>query len=289
MTSEPNSSPNDTSNRSSELTLRLISAAVGLPILGLVLYFGFWTVGVAAVIAAALVGIETRDMARRASVGLRSRILFLIIGGMIPATAVIVAATGNSRDVDRIGMVFGILALVFLVEILVMSRFRQIEIVRRNVILAYGAFVALALGILPFVASLADGRELLTFCILVVFASDSGAYLVGKLFGKRKLMPSVSPGKTWEGLIGGVISAVLAAWLLGLMMSLEFSTARIVFIGLSIAIVGAIGDLGESWIKRLAGVKDSGTIIPGHGGVLDRLDALAPNFMFIYFVDRWLG
>lgn len=289
MASKPNSSPTDTSNRSSELTLRLISAAVGLPILGLILYLGFWTVGVAAVVVAALVGIETRDMARRASGGYRSRILFLIVGGMIPATAVFVAATGNSRDVDRIGIVFGILALVFLVEILVTGRFRQIEIVRRNILLAYGAFVAIALGMLPFVASLADGRELLTFCILVVFASDSGAYFVGKRFGKRKLVPTVSPGKTWEGLIGGVISAVLAAWLLAELLSLEFSTARILVIGLSIAVVGVIGDLGESWIKRLAGVKDSGTIVPGHGGILDRLDALAPNFMFIYFVDRWLG
>ena len=289
MASESNSPPKEAGNRSSELTLRLSTAAVGLPILGLVLYLGFWTISVAAVLVAAVVGIETRDMARRASVGFISRILFLIIGGMVPATALFVAAAGNSRDVDRIGLVFGILALVFLVEILVTARFRQIEIVRRNIVLAYGAFVALALGMLPFVASLAGGRELLTFCILVVFASDSGAYFVGKRFGKRKMVPSVSPGKTWEGMIGGLISAVLVAWLLAELLSLEFSTARILFIGLSIAIVGTIGDLGESWIKRLAGVKDSGTIIPGHGGILDRLDALAPNFMFIYFVDRWLG
>ena len=181
------------------------------------------------------------------------------------------------------------MAFVLLVEIVITSRFRQIEFVRRNIVLSYGAFVALALGALPFVVSLSNGRELLTFCILVVFASDSGAYFVGRRFGSRKLAPSVSPGKTWEGLVGGVISAAIAAWLLGELLSLDYSTARILVIGLLIAVIGSVGDLGESWIKRLAGVKDSGVIMPGHGGIMDRLDALAPNFMLIYFVDQWLG
>ena len=208
---------------------------------------------------------------------------------MIPATALFVATIGDSADVGRVGAVFGILALLLLFEMVISSRFRQIEFVRRNIVLSYGAFVALALGTLPFIVSLPDGRELLTFCILVVFASDSGAYFVGKRFGVRKLAPSVSPGKTWEGLIGGMISAVLAAWLLGELLSLDYSTARILFIGLLIAVVGSAGDLGESWIKRLSGVKDSGVIVPGHGGILDRLDALAPSFLLIYFVDRWLG
>lgn len=289
MTPEPNRSPNGTRNTSSELTRRLITAAVGLPILGLVLYLGFWTVGVAAVVIAAVVGFETHGMVQRAAVGFRSHVVFPIIGAVVPATAVFVAATGDPTDVGRVGTVFGLLALLLLMEISVTGRFRQIEFVRRNIILSYGAFVVLALGTLPFVISLSNGRELLTFCILVVFASDSGAYFVGKRFGSHRLAPSVSPGKTWEGLIGGVISAILVAWLLGELLALDYPTARILLIGLSIAVIGAIGDLGESWIKRLAGVKDSGGIVPGHGGIMDRLDALAPNFMLIYFVDRWLG
>ncbi len=289
MTPEPNRLPHGTRKTPSELTLRLITAAVGLPILGLILYLGFWTIGIAAIVVAALVGVETRDMAQKTISGLRSRVAFLIIGGMIPATAVFVAAIGDSSNFEQVGTVFGVLALVFLFEIVITGRFRQIELVRRNIVLSYGAFVAIAVGILPFIVSLPDGRALLTFCILVVFASDSGAYLVGKRFGSHKLAPSISPGKTWEGLIGGVISAILVAWLLNELLALEYSTARILLIGLSIAVIGVLGDLGESWIKRLAGVKDSGVIVPGHGGILDRLDALAPNFMLIYFVDRWLG
>ena len=228
-------------------------------------------------------------MAHGAAVGFRSRVVFLIIGALIPVTALFVAATGDSVDVERVGAVFGILVLLFLTEMMITSRFRHIEFVRRNIVLSYGAIVVLALGTLPFVVSLPNGRELLTFCILVVFASDSGAYFVGKRFGARKLAPNVSPGKTWEGLIGGLISAVVVAWLLSELLSLDYSTARILVIGLTIAVVGSVGDLGESWIKRLAGVKDSGVIVPGHGGIMDRLDALAPNFMLIYFVDRWLG
>ena len=289
MTPEPNRLPNGTRKTPSELILRLIAAAVGLPILGLILYIGFWTVGIAAIVVAAVVGVETRDMAQKTISGFRSRVAFLIIGGMIPATAVFVAAVGDSSDVGRVGTVFGILALVFSFEMVIVGRFRQIELVRRNIVLSYGAFVAIAVGILPFIVSLPDGRELLTFCILTVFASDSGAYFVGKRFGSRKLAPSISPGKTWEGLIGGVISAILVAWLLSELLALEYSTARILLIGLSIAVIGVMGDLGESWIKRLAEVKDSGVIVPGHGGIMDRLDALAPNFLLIYFVGRWLG
>ena len=74
-----------------------------------------------------------------------------------------------------------------------------------------------------------------------------------------------------------------------MLLNLDYSAPRIVGIGSTIAIVGVIGDLSESWIKRLSSVKDSGGIIPGHGGILDRLDALAPNLMLIYFVERWFG
>ena len=208
MANEPNPSPTGTGNNPSELTLRLVTAAIGLPILGLILYFGFWTVGVAAIAIAGLVGMETREMAHRDSRDFKSRVVYLIIGGMIPATAVFLASIGEARGVETVAVVFGILAIVFLMETLITSRFRRIEFVRRNTVLSYGAFVVLALAMLPFLVTLPDGRELLTFCILVVFASDSGAYFVGKRFGRHRLAPNVSPGKTWEGLIGGVVAAV---------------------------------------------------------------------------------
>ena len=289
MSPDPNRPVTRSKNGSSEIKLRLISAAIGLPLLGLILYLGFWTVAVAAVVVAAVVGLETRDMAYGGSERISMKIVAAIVGGMVGATGMIVAAVGEPSDVGAVAATFGILSVALLAEILITSRFRQIAGVRRNIVLAYGAIIALAVAVLPFIASLDHGRELLTYAILVVFAADTGAYFIGKSLGAHKLAPSVSPGKTWEGLIGGVLSAVLASWILATLLSLDYSVARIVLTGLAIAVVGTSGDLGESWTKRLAGVKDSGGLVPGHGGILDRLDALAPNFMLIYFIDRWLG
>ena len=289
MSSDPNLPSKRLRGRSSELTLRLISAAIGLPALGLILFFGFWTVTAATIVVVAAVGFETRDMAYGQSKRYLPRIVAAIVGTVIGATGMVAVAVGKSEDVNAIGTAFGILAAALLLEILITSRFRHVPRVRRNMVLAYGAIVAIAVSVLPLIASLDQGRELLAYVILVVFAADTGAYFVGKQFGTRQLAPDVSPGKTWEGLIGGIAAALLASWLLANLLSLEYSVARILFTGLAIAIVGATGDLAESWMKRLSGVKDSGALVPGHGGIMDRLDALAPNFMLIYFIDRWLG
>jgi phosphatidate cytidylyltransferase len=103
--------------------------------------------------------------------------------------------------------------------------------------------------------------------ILLLMCIDIGAYIAGKAIGGPKLAPRVSPGKTWAGLAGGMMSAALLLW----MMSAE-RPIRLVLIGYGIAILAQAGDLFESWLKRRAGVKDSSNLIPGHGGVLDRMD-----------------
>lgn len=111
-----------------------------------------------------------------------------------------------------------------------------------------------------------------------VFLHDAGAYVVGTLFGRHKMAPDISAGKTWEGFMGGLLAVV--AWnmysVVTVYKSTFFSTRSLFFIGFSItfASVATLGDLFESWLKRRAGVKDSGWILPGHGGVLDRLDSL---------------
>ena len=137
------------------------------------------------------------------------------------------------------------------------------------------------------------GLAWLLTVILVTWLSDTGAYLTGRAFGRRKLIPHVSPNKTWEGLIGGLalatITSVLCAWLFGLDINLALAALA----GLVLAVVGVFGDLTESLIKRQAGVKDSGNLIPGHGGMLDRLDALLFTFpagLFVaYLIDRYIS
>jgi phosphatidate cytidylyltransferase len=124
------------------------------------------------------------------------------------------------------------------------------------------------------------GPQLLLFLILLVVAADVGAYFAGRNFGRNKLAPRVSPGKTWEGVLGGfVAAAVLAA--IGVWW-FKVDAPRFVALCLIVVVASIIGDLTESLFKRHAGLKDSGTLLPGHGGLLDRVDsvtAAAPVFL----------
>jgi phosphatidate cytidylyltransferase len=119
----------------------------------------------------------------------------------------------------------------------------------------------------------AHGIELLVWAFIVTWSTDIGAYFAGRSFGKRKLAPTISPNKTVEGLIGGIVAAALfgGAWALATRLGPALLILAPLF-----AIAAQAGDLFESGMKRRAGVKDSGTWLPGHGGVLDRLDGLVP-------------
>ena len=120
-----------------------------------------------------------------------------------------------------------------------------------------------------------DYRRILAL-LLLVWTADIGAYAAGKTFGKHKLAPKISPGKTWEGWVGGTLLTLLVGWGLGYLLP-EMSLAhRLVAAGV-VAVFGVLGDLAESMLKRSVDVKDSGRIMPGHGGLLDRFDA----FLFV--------
>jgi phosphatidate cytidylyltransferase len=133
-----------------------------------------------------------------------------------------------------------------------------------------------------------QGAQLLMYLFMLVWSADVGAYFVGKSMGKNKLMPNVSPGKTVEGFMGGVACAAILTLIVGFVCqwsSDEYITALLVTA--LIASVSVLGDLTESMFKRQAGVKDSGTILPGHGGILDRVDSLtatAPVFALCYLL-----
>lgn len=128
----------------------------------------------------------------------------------------------------------------------------------------------------------ADGSWLILLLLLIVWAADTGAYFAGKTFGKRKLAPHISPGKTQAGLLGGLITAALTAVLASSLMPIaSFDPVRLILVTLVTALVSVGGDLLISLHKRTSGFKDSGNLLPGHGGVLDRLDSLlaaAPFF-----------
>lgn len=178
------------------------------------------------------------------------------------ALTAIIAPTVLPRRVsahDAVGVVFGLVYLGWLVTHFVLLR------------------------------QLPTGRELFLLGLIGTWAFDSGSYFAGRAFGRRKLAPLVSPGKTVEGLVGGLIlGGVVITWLGRAWLHLAWVPG----LALAAAVMAAaqLGDLAESALKRRAGVKDSGTLIPGHGGVLDRFDSLLAVLPVVYYLAYlWLG
>ncbi len=121
----------------------------------------------------------------------------------------------------------------------------------------------------------AQGRIALLFLLVVVWASDIGAYVVGRLIGGRRLAPTISPGKTWSGAVGGLLAAVLGGQAVaGFSAHWAYDPVRVAAVAAVLGVASQLGDLFESAVKRHFGVKDAGRLIPGHGGLLDRLDGL---------------
>ena len=128
----------------------------------------------------------------------------------------------------------------------------------------------------------------LLFLFACVWVSDSAAFYAGRAFGQRKLAPAISPNKTVLGSAAGVLGAVAAALLFRLLSPLTWPLPFVILSGVFLSVLGQAGDLAESLVKRDAGVKDSGSIIPGHGGVLDRVDALLFTVPLFYYALMWL-
>lgn len=196
----------------------------------------------------------------------------------VPATAVLALALGLPL-VALVIMAVGASALALLGD----------RLSDRRPLRAVGGAVYVGAPALALVWLRADGptgMQHLLWLFVVVWATDVSAYLVGRTFGGPKLAPRISPGKTWSGLAGGVAGASLLGGLAAHAMGAGYWLAALV--GGCLAVVGQIGDLFESALKRRAGVKDSGHLIPGHGGLLDRIDGLvfaAPVFAGLI----WLG
>jgi phosphatidate cytidylyltransferase len=132
-----------------------------------------------------------------------------------------------------------------------------------------------------------DGLAWIWVALLSTWGADSLAYFTGRTIGRTKLWPRHSPRKTWEGLIGGIVGGMVGAILAALVFDLRLST--VIVIGAIIPIAGLFGDLSISMMKRQVGVKDSSNLLPGHGGVLDRLDSLLFVGIVVYYYALWVG
>ena len=154
--------------------------------------------------------------------------------------------------------------------------------------LASLCYVGVLLGHALLLYQLPDGRGLVLFLLAVTWAGESAAYLVGSAVGRHQMAPTISPGKTIEGAIGQVLASVGAGFALGWMVT-GWSSMEAAGIGLLLGVVGQVGDLAESVIKRSVGAKDTGALIPGHGGLLDRVDGLLFNTPALFYCVSVLG
>jgi phosphatidate cytidylyltransferase len=181
---------------------------------------------------------------------------------------------------------------VIVIAVLLWELFFKTDLKRSlpdGAVLLLGVFyIGWLLGHLILLRKLPGGEWLVFFVFLVTWAGDTGAYYTGKAIGRIPLSPQVSPNKTVEGAVGGLIlsvaAAVLAKWWFLAILSLR----EVLFLGFFLGLVGQLGDLVESMFKRSAGIKDSGGLIPAHGGVLDRVDSLIFTIPAFYYYLVWI-
>jgi phosphatidate cytidylyltransferase len=259
--------------------LRVLSALALVPVALGIVVAGGWIYAAFVGLLAVLMALEWRRLSEARFGAQYGRLAGGIALG-VSLAATIVAALGRPREAVAcvaIGMVLAV----------VLARTRAAASLWASIGVALVGLPAVALVWLRSIPEV--GLHLLLWLLIVVWTTDTAAYVIGRRVGGPRLAPVVSPGKTWSGLGGGVIGASLAsvitAWALGSERLVQFAGLGAVF-----AVLAQLGDLAESMLKRSAGVKDSGTLIPGHGGVLDRVDGLlltAPALALLVAFEAW--
>jgi phosphatidate cytidylyltransferase len=278
----------------SELARRVAFAVVAVPVALAVLWFGgIWL----ALLLALISGIGAWELYRIARAGGTTP---FTTAGVVAAAAVPLLVHADHERWLRVPISAATIAVLALLGASVWLRgvngrplaavsVTLFGVVYTGVMLSFGY----ALRYFPYAIDRRAGAALVLLPLLLTWASDTGAYFVGRAFGKRKLIPSVSPGKTVAGAVGAVVVTVIvcvvyARLVLRPAAQLGFTPLGAVLFGVLISVVAQLGDLVESLLKREAGVKDSSRILPGHGGVLDRFDSLFFVLPVAYPLLLWL-
>lgn len=251
---------------------RIVSALLGIPALIFFVYKGgicFFIL----VLLLALLGLwEFYNIINKA--GYKSMLYLLLLGGSIIPLAVFWKG---------IQIKFIIVAYLLLFFVSFLYRYPRYSPLDLSFSLLGVFYVAVGSSHLILLRNLNNGFWLISYVLIVVWSTDTGAYFTGNFIGKRKLAPHISPNKTWEGFVGGIVLSILSVYVMThYVQSLEGSSLLIITPFVSIA--GQLGDLFESTLKRFAKCKDSGNIIPGHGGILDRFDSLLWAAPLVYYL-----
>ncbi|MDQ3519893.1 MAG: phosphatidate cytidylyltransferase [Gemmatimonadota bacterium] len=274
----------------SELAKRVLASVVLVPVTLASGWYGDWALAALLSIAAAISSWELFRIAREGGVE-----PFVMLG--VPIAAIVpLVIHARYRGVFTLGVTSASIAFLIILAMCIWLRGptqRPLAVAAVTVfgIIYTGGMLSFAYAIRyhPYTVGAAGGATLLLFPLLLTWTTDTGAYFVGRSIGRRKLIPSVSPGKSVEGALGGLALALLIAWLFERMVlipvaNIAFAPGAVLLFGAAISVAAQVGDLAESLLKREAGVKDSSRIIPGHGGVFDRLDSL----LFVLPTAYWL-
>ncbi len=269
-------------DKNRNLVVRVVSAVTLLPLVLWLLYIGgVWSAVLLAAASAACVAEYYLIVQKRLTVAAWAGMAAAFVLPFLPLKDA--ARTGETAF--WVTVVFAFFAWIYhlFTGPLAEAPTRTAHLVNGFLYGAVGLTAMSALRLLP-----SDGLAWVICALVITWANDTLAYFAGRFLGRHKLYPAVSPNKTWEGFFGGMVGSVLGMFIARAFFFPVFTVWDCVLLGIAGGILGPIGDLCESMLKRAYGVKDSGFLIPGHGGVLDRIDALLFNaplvFVYVQFV-----
>ena len=276
-----------------ELRARVLFSIIAAPLAGLAIYFGGW---ILAAVLGAIAGTAAWEIFRMARADGTNPLAE--IGILIAAAIPIIV---HAHYLGLFTLPIAAWAVIFLAVVASVIWLRGVEgkpFVAASVTVFGVLYASMITFIYPlryhdYAIGAGAGTALVMFPVFLVWGTDTGAYTFGRLFGKKKLMPSVSPGKTVVGAIGGLFVAIVVCWLyskavLEPVAHLALSPIGVVIFGAAISVAAQTGDLLESLLKRDAGVKDSSSLVPGHGGILDRIDSQIFALPVAYLIIGYL-
>lgn len=264
------------------LTIRIASAFVTMPVVAWLVYLGGWPLSCLLGLAAAVCALEYYEITMKgwtpaAWVG-------IVLTGTLPFTPLL-----QNGGTAAFWIVAGYAIFCWTYHLL-RGPLKEAPLLIAHLVsgMVYSAAGLTALQALRGRPGQWLGAHWLMCALVTTFANDSAAYFTGRAIGKRKLYPEVSPNKTWEGFVGGIVGALGLLFLYRFLFFHQAHVVDILVLGIAGGFMGPVGDLCESMLKRSYGVKDSGKIMPGHGGMLDRIDALMFNapltYVWVHFV-----
>ncbi len=195
----------------------------------------------------------------------------------------ILSILSSFRAIEAVSLLFVIVLLALSVLFMAISEDLSSGISKMGMTLFGILFIGFLLAYVSLIRNMPNGRLWVLFLIATVWAGDISALLIGSFLGRHKLYPKISPNKTFEGLGGAIVGTVIIALAFAMVLLPRLEIGICIFLAIGIAILGQLGDFTESMLKRGAHVKDSGTLIPGHGGMLDRLDSFLFSAPFLHY------